>query len=194
VTADAVAARMAVRIDRLTPAHRADVERVVRDAGVFADDEVAVAMELFDATSHSGERADEDADYQFLGAFAGDALVGYACFGATPATDRTWDLYWIAVHPRAQGMGAGRALLASVERLLAARDARLLVVETSSRADYAAARRFYLHHGYTLAGQVRDFYAPGDDRMLFTKRLTSCSPVSHPSNTSAPGRGGVPQR
>ncbi len=184
----------AVRIDGLSPAHRVDVERVVRAAGVFSDDEVAVALELFDATFHSGERADDDADYRFLGAFADDALVGYACFGATPATDRTWDLYWIAVHPRAQGMGAGGALLASVERMLASRDARLLVVETSSRADYAAARRFYLHHGYTLAGQVRDFYAPGDDRMLFTKRPTSCSPVPHPSNTSAPGRGGVPQR
>jgi hypothetical protein len=68
------------------------------------------------------------------------------------------------------------------------------VVETSSRADYAAARGFYLRRGYTLAGRVRDFYASGDDRVLFTKRLASGSPVPPPSNTSAPGRGGVPQR
>ena len=68
--------------------------------------------------------------------FDDDDLVAYACFGATPGTDRTFDLYWIAVHPTAQRHGDGSRLLAEVEQRLRDRGARLIVVETSSRPEF----------------------------------------------------------
>ena len=112
------------------------------------------------------------ADYEFLGAFdVGDQLLGYACFGPTPSTDGTWDLYWLAVHPAAQGRGAGRALVREVEQILVARQGRLLAVETSSRESYAHSREFYARCGYTEAARVRDFYGPADDRIILTTRL-----------------------
>jgi hypothetical protein len=46
-----------------------------------------------------------------------------------------------------------------------------LVVETSSRSDYAPTRGFYGRRGYTEAARVREFYAPGDDRIIYTKRF-----------------------
>jgi ribosomal protein S18 acetylase RimI-like enzyme len=110
-------------------------------------------------------------DYEFIGAFEEDTLIGYVCFGATPSTDRTYDLYWIAVHPKAQRSGAGAALMTEVEWQLEQRGARLVVVETSSRDDYASTRRFYHKRGYNEAARVRDFYSPGDDRVVFSKRL-----------------------
>jgi ribosomal protein S18 acetylase RimI-like enzyme len=120
-------------------------------------------------------------DYEFIGAFDGDDLIGYACFGATPATDRTYDLYWIAVHPRAQRGGAGAALMTEVERQLDERRARLVVIETSSRDDYAPTRRFYHKRGYGEAARVRDFYSPGDDRVVLSKRLVAAPrPASGP--------------
>ncbi len=110
--------------------------------------------------------------YLFLGAFTPeDELIGYACYGATPDTDRTWDLYWIAVDPSAQGTGSGTILLSEVERRLSGLNARMLVVETSSRSDYAPTRGFYLARGYGEAARVRDFYAPADHRIIFTKRF-----------------------
>ena len=114
-------------------------------------------------------------DYEFLGAFdeANDHLIGYACFGATPATDGTYDLYWLAVDPAAQGRGVGSALVRAVEEKLVGRGARLLVVETSSRPDYEGTRRFYARSGYHEAARVRDFYAPADDRIVLTTRLTT---------------------
>ena len=113
-------------------------------------------------------------DYEFVGAYDDrDLLLGYACFGPTPATDGTYDLYWLAVDPAAQGRGAGRALVRWVERELTARGARLLVVETSSRTDYAHTREFYARGGYVEAARVRDFYAPADDRIILTTRLTT---------------------
>ena len=162
----------AVVIGPLVPAHRARVAEIVRATGAFSEAEVEVAVELFDsALTGSGEAAAAP-DYSFIGSFddAG-TLVGFACWGPTPGTDRTFDLYWIAVHPSAQGSGAGTLLLSAVERTLRADDARLLVVETSSRSDYVTARAFYGRHGYHEAARVRDFYAPADDRILFVKRF-----------------------
>ncbi|HKG91355.1 MAG TPA: GNAT family N-acetyltransferase [Gemmatimonadaceae bacterium] len=114
--------------------------------------------------------------YVFLGAFTPeDELVGYACYGPTPGTDRTFDLYWIAVHPSAQGTGSGTTLISEVERRLRDNNARLLVVETSSRPDYSATLAFYRARGYTEAARVADFYAPADSRVILTKRFRESS-------------------
>jgi ribosomal protein S18 acetylase RimI-like enzyme len=151
-----------ISLGPLQRSHRSQLEEIVRATGVFSEAEVAVALEVFDEAF---------ADYEFIGAFEEDTLIGYACFGPTPATDRTYDLYWIAVHPKAQRSGAGAALMTEVEWQLEQRGARLVVVETSSRDDYASTRRFYHKRGYNEAARVRDFYSPGDDRVVFSKRL-----------------------
>jgi len=148
--------------------HRSRIEEIVRATGVFSEAEIGVALELFDRGTAE--------EYEFVGAFSEGSLIGYACFGPTPATDRTFDLYWIAVHPRAQRTGAGAALMADVERQLQRRRARLLVVETSSRDDYAGTRRFYEKRGYAESARILDFYAPGDDRVVLSKRLGSSDP------------------
>src|SRR2546422_2954929 len=48
--------------------------------GLFRPDEVAIAVELLD------DALAGDDDYRFLGAYADDRLVGYACWGPTPGT------------------------------------------------------------------------------------------------------------
>ncbi len=165
----------AIRLADLQPSHRSDIVSIVRATAVFSEAEVDVAVELFDEV-YGGQQAavgEPNGDYEFIGAFAGDRLVGFACYGLTPATDRTWDLYWIAVHPDAQRTGAGAALMAEVERRLEERRARLVIVETSSRDDYAPTRRFYAKRGYTEHARLRDFYAAGDDRVILGKRIVA---------------------
>jgi ribosomal protein S18 acetylase RimI-like enzyme len=46
---------------------------------------------------------------------------------------------------------------------------RLFVVETSGRDSYLPTRAFYERLGYTIAAEVKDFYAPGDDKIIYTK-------------------------
>ena len=177
-----------LRLGALRARDRSRVAQILDATAVFRPDEISVALELFDegvvtaggemssgdvapATS-SGASASTDADYVFLGAFTPeDELVAYACYGPTPATDRTWDLYWIAVHPTAQGTGGGTHLLSEVERRLKEHDARMLVVETSSRPEYDATRGFYRARGYAEAARLKAFYAPDDDRVILTKRF-----------------------
>jgi ribosomal protein S18 acetylase RimI-like enzyme len=147
-------------------AHRARLEQLTRGAGLFREEEVATAVELLD------ECLAGDDDYRFAGAFEGDQLVGYACWGPTPGTVATSDLYWIVVDRERQGAGVGSQLLSEVERRLTADGRRLVVVETSSRPDYAPTRSFYEARGYTRTATIPGYYAPGDDLVVFTKDLT----------------------
>jgi ribosomal protein S18 acetylase RimI-like enzyme len=146
-------------------AHRARLEQLTRGTGLFREEEVATAVELLDE-SQAG-----DEDYRFLGAFDGDELIGYACWGPTPGTAATYDLYWIVVDRAQQGRGIGTQLLADVEQRLTTHAARLIVVETSSRADYVGTRAFYEARGYTRAATIPAYYAPGDDLVVYTKDL-----------------------
>ena len=149
-------------------AHRARLEQLTRATGRFREEEVATAVELLE------ESLAGDDEYRFVGAFdsAADTLVGYACWGPTPGTEGTCDLYWIVVDPERQGAGIGTLLLGEVESRLTAADCRLVMVETSSRADYAPTRAFYENRGYTRAATIPGYYAPGDDLVIYTKDLT----------------------
>src|SRR4051812_37502762 len=179
---------MHVRLGALTRGHRNRIREILDATAVFRDDEVEVALELFDETFAAGparapyDPGDGVANYEFVGSFSREGqLVGYVCYGATPGTDRTYDLYWIAMHPAFQGEGGGSQLLDEVERRLRQREARLIVVETSSRVDYAATRHFYETHGYRSEASVSDFYAPGDDRVIYTKRFSEAAVPPSPS-------------
>ena len=165
-----------LRVGQLDRGHRDRITEILDATRVFRPEEVEVALELFDETFPTAYRrpATGCSTYAFLGAFTPkDELVGYACYGPTPDTDRTFDLYWIAVDPGAQGSGSGTRLLAEVERRLQGQNARLLIVETSSRSEYEPTRHFYSKRGYAEAARVREFYAPLDDRIIFTKRFHS---------------------
>jgi ribosomal protein S18 acetylase RimI-like enzyme len=174
-------------LGELSAADRPRIAEILRGSRVFTREEIGVALEVFDeGIAERGPRTEEAEgrhpslprssvlvpSYLFLGAFTPEGiLVGYACWGPTPATNRTWDLYWIAVDPALQGAGIGTILLEEVERRLVAHHARMLIAETSSRSDYAATRGFYGRRGYTEAARVRDFYALGDDRIIFVRRF-----------------------
>jgi hypothetical protein len=47
----------------------------------------------------------------------------------------------------------------------------LIVIETSTRPQYEPTRGFYLRCGYELAASIADFYAPGDGKAMYVKRL-----------------------
>ncbi len=147
-------------------AQRAPLERLTAATGLFRPDEVAIAVELLD------DALAGDDDYRFLGAYAGDDLVGYACWGPTPGTTGTFDLYWIVVDPAWQGQRVGTRLLRAVEDQLTTDRGRLIVVETSSRPEYAATRAFYERRGYAQAARLPGYYAPGDDLVIYLKDLT----------------------
>lgn len=84
-------------------------------------------------------------------------------------TDRTYDLYWIAVDPEQQRRGIGDELLLYVEAQLRAENGRMLMIETSSQPKYEPTHRFYLKHRYREVARIPDFYSKGDDRVIYQK-------------------------
>ncbi|HUJ28487.1 MAG TPA: GNAT family N-acetyltransferase [Myxococcales bacterium] len=121
-----------------------------------------VALELVDAALAGSP------DYELL---ADAQSRAYLCFGPTPMTRGTYDLYWIAVHPAARRAGLGAALIGELERTLRQRGARLVRVETASSGAYDATRKFYPRMGYREEARLRDFYKPGDDLVIYLRRL-----------------------
>jgi hypothetical protein len=85
----------------LQPKDRPAVERLVRSVEVFTADEQRVALEVMDTYLENPGR-----DYTAVGAFTPrNTLAGYVCYGLTPCTAGTWDLYWIAVSGEVRGRG-----------------------------------------------------------------------------------------
>ena len=99
--------------------------------------------------------------------------VGVAYCEPERMTDRTWNLQLIAIHPDRQGQGRGTKLLRYVEQALTARRGRVLVVETSGLPEFDRTRAFYAKCGYEEEARIRDFYAKGDDKVVFRKVLNA---------------------
>jgi len=135
---------------------------------VFSQEEVECVDELWDEYQNEGS---EQSGYYFIVEKEDGQVLGYACYGPRALTDRTYDLYWIAVGPKARRGGVGRGLLVATEEAVRNLGGRLLIVETSGLAKYEPTRAFYHATGYTLEATLKDFYSDGDDLVIFTKRL-----------------------
>ena len=141
--------------------------QILRSTQEFKPVEVAVAEELIDGYL-------EDAvgyGYYVLIAESDPTLLGYICYGPTPLTEGTWDIYWMAVAKESQGKGIGGALLEAAEGEIGEVQGRLVIIETSATPEYEKTRRFYLGRGYEVIASIPDFYAPGDGKVMFQKKL-----------------------
>lgn len=144
---------------------REPLAALLRRIDTFSPPEISCALELIDLALISNE------DYQILVATKGDAVVGYVCYGPTPMTVGTFDLYWIASAPEVRGQGVGSALVAAMEGDLRKRGARLIRVETSAMEAYGPTRGFYESMKYREEARFRDFYKVGEDLIILSKRL-----------------------
>lgn len=77
----------------------------------------------------------------------------------------------LAVRPDLQGKRLGAALLRAAEQHLKGKGQRILIVGTSGSDDFALTRKFYAKNGYEEEARIRDFWADGDDKVVFRKAL-----------------------
>lgn len=139
----------------------------MRRTGFFHDGEIDVAREVLDEAIAKGPAG----HYQSYTLLDNGAPAGWICYGPTPCTSGTYDIYWIGVSAGTQGRGYGRALLEHAEKLIRGKKGRLIVIETSGRPLYESTRGFYLKTGYLEAARIPDFYGPADARVIYSKRL-----------------------
>lgn len=149
------------------PEDRESVRRLVDSTGVFSPVEIDVAVELVDERLKHGLKS----EYYFVFAEQDGRPVGYTCYGPIPLTDASFDLYWIAVDKALHGQRIGRALLEQSEELIRQLGGKRVYIETSNRHHYAPTRGFYLRCGYRQAALLNDFYADGDDKVIYVKDI-----------------------
>jgi ribosomal protein S18 acetylase RimI-like enzyme len=144
------------------------IRRIASTSGFFTEEEIAIVDELWDEYIQRGTQA---SGYYFIVFKEENQLLGFACYGPHPLTESTYDLYWIVTDKDAKGRGIGKALMAHTEKEVAALGGSLLIVETAGKELYLPTRGFYEKLGYTKEAEIKDFYAPGDALIIYTKKL-----------------------
>jgi ribosomal protein S18 acetylase RimI-like enzyme len=155
-----------MEIRPLAAADRPQLAELLARIETFSRDEVLCALELIDAAVRP-----DSPDYLVQVAVREARVVGYVCYGHTPMTEGTYDLYWIASDPAVRGQGVGAALCSAMEGELRRRGGRLIRVETSAMEAYGPTRGFYAAMQYKEESRFRDFYKPGEDLIVLAKRL-----------------------
>ncbi len=152
-------------IRRLKQADVSIIEEFLGKVKAFSKEEVGIAMELVNIAANNPEQT----DYNVFVYADGKKILGYYCTGKRPLTDAVYDLYWIVTNPEYTKKGTGKTLLTHAEEFVLSNNARWLLAETSSKEMYAAARNFYLRNHYSIIAEINDFYAVGDNLMVFGK-------------------------
>lgn len=165
--------------DKPLPSDVEAVRRMAEGTGFFRPDEVDVATELVEETLAKGTASGyyfhfaADADAQAVPSSPTSAvpIMGYVCYGPTPCTVGSFDLYWIVVDRRCQGNGLGLELMRLAEASTKLMGGRQIYVETSGKELYRPTQRFYEKAGYRVAATLPDFYDMGDDKIVYHKIL-----------------------
>jgi ribosomal protein S18 acetylase RimI-like enzyme len=152
--------------DQLIPGDFQSIKEILESTGFFYDYEIEVALELVNDNLAKGLKS----EYYFLLAELEGKAKGYCCYGPIACTEGSYDLYWIVVHKDFQGQGVGRELLKEAEQKIEALGGRGIYVETASRPQYTQTRAFYAKTGYIVEAMLKDFYSPGDDKVIFVKK------------------------
>lgn len=158
-----------VKIRKMISQDRDVICDIIAKTNMFTQAEIDVAMELIDIFLTKKEQKDY---IIYVAENKGKEVVGYVCYGPTPAAEGTFDLYWIAVSPTMQGQGVGKELLSFTENYVLRQKGRLIIIETSSQPKYQPTQQFYINNKYIIEARIKDFYRRGDDRLIFVKRLT----------------------
>lgn len=158
-----------MKIRPLVEKDRASLLSMLIKTRSFTSAEIDVAMELIDIVLKDQIQK----DYQiYCMVDDQDQAIGYICYGPTPMTQGTFDLYWIAVDPDFQERGVGSKLLSFLEEVVKAEGGRMILADTSTIPHYEKTQKFYLKNGFQEVARVLDYYHPGNDRVTFCRRLT----------------------
>ena len=149
------------------PADTPMILQIAEGTGVFKPHEITALNEVLDdyhddnhVHGHRCVTYEQDGN-----------VIGFAYYAPAAMTDRSWYLYWIAVSKQTQARGVGGYLLRHAEEDIRKRNGRVLFIETSSLPHYELTRKFYLEHAYEVTAVLRDYYADGDDMVVFRKHF-----------------------
>ena len=181
---------MSLEIRIAKPEDETIVLDIIERTGFFREVEIDIAREVFTESAQNKpgctyqsyivemrEKIDDgrltNDDKQLVSPLSSlvPRVTGWVCFGETPCTMGTFDIYWIAVDPEIQRQGIGKLMLDFAEQEIKNQNGRLAVVETSGMKRYESTQKFYEKNDYIIAAKIPNFYAPGDDKLIYLKTI-----------------------
>ena len=159
---------MAVVLRGILDHERESIENILRSTDFFYEFEIETALEIADDTLSEGI---ENSRFSWMKVTDENGLVGFANYSKNAFSTHSWDLYWIAVHQNSRNRKLGSLLLQAVEDDIRKAGGKILWVETSGRPHYKPTEAFYQRNGYTLTASLKDFYATGDPKQIYSKVL-----------------------
>ena len=151
-------------IIRTTKEHKEALFNILSESGQFDADALAHVMETLDAYL-------ENPEGEIWFTAVEDKPVGFAYCAPEPVTSGTWNLLMLWTKEGYEGKKFGSSLVSSVENELKKREARLLIVETSQLPEFETARSFYEKCGFIFEAEVKNFFAQGDNKLIYTKSV-----------------------
>ena len=165
-----------MNVESVEPKDRSALLAIAVRTGLFSTDDAEALLGgvldgIFAATLPAGHMA--------LACRPGPAaaIAGWTYFAPDQYAEGVWNVWWLGVSPESIGTGVGQKLLRAAEARAHGAGARIIVVETSSRAPQARARAFYAKEGYAECGCVPDFYGDGDHKVIFSRRPRKTEPA-----------------
>ena len=151
----------------IVPADTPALVALSGSSGLFRPDELDAVQGMLDEY-HATNAAN---GHRILAYEDGGTPVGIAYYAPKEFTDRVWELLMIAVDAPRHRRGIGSTMLLAVEQAVRAANGRLLLIETSDKSSFERTRQFYRKHGYSEVAHIPDFFADGDGKASFIKRL-----------------------
>jgi len=152
----------------ITENDRNSIAEILRSTGYFYEFEIDTALEIADDTLTKGA---DMSGYCWMKVTNNNELVAFANYAQNSFSTHSWDLYWIAVHHNSRGQKIGSMLLSAIEEDVRKSGGKILWIETSGRPLYASTEGFYKNNGYALQASLKDFYASGDPKQIYSKVL-----------------------
>ena len=157
------------------------IEEILRSTDFFYEFEIQTALELAELVKALEEKFGISAAAPAAaGAGAAaveekiiddDGLIAFANYGKNDFSTHSWELYWIAVHQNSRNKKLGSVILKVIEEDIRKAGGKILWIETSGRPHYASTEAFYKRNGYDLHASLKDFYADGDPKQIYSKVL-----------------------
>lgn len=144
------------------------VRNILNSTGFFYDSEVDVAAEL---AQENFEKGEEISGYFFTIVEVEEKIVAFSCYGKTPCTEASYDLYWIAVNQNQKGKGIGKMLMKMLEEHVAKLDGKNIWIETAGRPLYNPTRKFYENYGCKLVAELPEFYGEDDSKVIYLLKV-----------------------
>lgn len=154
--------------NHITPNDYEAVYELLEQSGFFYEFEINICLHMMEETI---ENDNEKSDYHWLMVESNGSLIGFSCFGKDPMSQNSWEIFWLAIEKKNKDKGIGSILLKEVERIALAGKAEHIWIQTSGRDKYLPTLEFYTSKDYNKSASLTDFYAKGDPKIIFHKKL-----------------------